>query len=149
MRRVVILSAALLGVLPAAANQAVGKTFLTNTRDMLFQVTSPMRLTFDRDDRMHLKDDSHEGDISATGFYVQSSDEQALRDYFLPVLGKTSLIAGEVDCTANTNIATNPGTPRLSSGVDVVANYFNVLTAGVDGVTDLDNLTFQDRKSVV
>lgn len=138
MRRVVILLAALLVASPAAANQAVGKTYLTNTRDMLFQVTSPMRLTFDRDDRMHMNDDGHGGDVSATVFYVQSSDEQALRDYFLPVAGKTSLIAGGLGSAAYIG---NPVT------LDVISDFFNVFTSNIypSAVADFSNDTFQSN----
>lgn len=144
MRRVVILLAALLVSSPAAANQAVGKTYLTNTRDMLFQVTSPMRLTFDRDDRMHMNDDGHGGDVSATGFYVQSSDEQALRDYFLPVAGKTSLVVGGLGSAAYIG---NPVT------LDVVSDFFNVFTSDITGGvftndTFQSNLAFNPKQKV-
>ena len=135
MRKIGILSAALLGATPLAANNAVGQTYLT-TRDV-FQATSPERVTLDRNDRMYMKDYGYGGDLSATVIYSKTTDEQALRDYFLPFIGKQSLIAGELGSDAYVNI---PGT------ANVVANYFNVFTNGVtNGSGDFPYLVFQSE----
>ncbi len=134
MRRIVAVSVALLVAVPANANNAVGKTYLTN-RDV-FQATSPERVTLDRNNRLYTQEEDKATDLSATVIYVKSQDEQNLRDYFLPVIGQTSLIAGELYSAAN---QTNPLT------LNVVANYFNVFTQAFTGAAGIGytGLTFQ------
>jgi len=133
MRRISALSAALLVVMPAVAENpiAVSKTFRTN--DPIFTVVSPTYMMMSRNDRMYVKEDGKKGSLEALGIYSRSTGN-GIRDYFLPVSGTSTLVAGEIGSAAST-----------AGTVDIVANYFNVQTANVDASADFADLTFQSN----
>ena len=133
MYRISALSAALLVMAPAVAENAryVSQTFRTN--DPIFTVVSPTYMMMSRNDRMYVKEDGKHGSFEALGIYSRSTGH-GIRDYLLPVTGKSTLIAGEIGSAAS-----SAGT------VDIVANYFNVQTANVSISGDLANLTFQSN----
>lgn len=135
MRKISALSAALLVVMPAVAENpiAVSKTFRTN--DPIFTVVSPTYMMMSRNDRMYVKEDGKHGSLEALGIYSRTTGH-GIRDYFLPVSGKSTLVAGEIGSAAS---AANPST------LDINANYFNVQTANVSASANLANLTFQSN----
>ena len=135
MRRISALSAALLVVMPAVAENpiAVSKTFRTN--DPIFTVVSPTYMMMSRNDRMYTKEDGKHGSLEALGIYSRTTGH-GIRDYFLPVSGKSTLVAGEINSAAANTVP---------STVDIQANYFNVQTHGVSTTGDLANLTFQSN----
>lgn len=127
------LSAALLVVVPAVAENAryVSQTFRTN--DPIFTVVSPTYMMMSRNDRMYVKEEGKKGSLEALGIYSRSTGN-GIRNYFLPVTGKSTLVAGEIGSAAS-----------IANTADIAANYFNVQTANVSSAGDLDDLTFQSN----
>ena len=152
MRKYGVLPLALLVAAPVMANNAVGKTYFSQRN--WFGAASPERLAMARN-RMNRKDEGKGSAFEAVLFAEQTTDEQGLRDYFLPFEGKTKLIAGEAASASYVIGANNPtGTAGAN---DLVANYFNVQTASagtppVDVVltgTFQSELTFAPKQTVV
>lgn len=135
MYKISALSAALLVVAPAVAENAryVSQTFRTN--DPIFTVVSPTYMMMSRNDRMYVKEDGKHGSLEALGIYSRSTGN-GIRDYFLPVTGKSTLVAGEIGSAAS-----------IAGTADIQANYFNVQTAQVTNAASLNNLTFQSNLS--
>ena len=137
MRRISALSVALLVSMPAVAENpiAVSKTFRTN--DPVFTVVSPMYLMMSRNDRMHEKEDGKKGSLEALGLYSRSTGH-GIRDYFLPVSGKSTLVAGELGSAAAT-----------AGTVDLISSYFNVITSTSTASGNFQsNLTFDPRQTI-
>lgn len=140
MRRISALSVALLIAVPAVAKNPTVVGRATYTNNPIFSSAMPANVVMSRLDRSDAKEDGYHGSFQVSGLYGQTTDKQAIRDYFLPFSGKSSLIAGEVGSTAYQVAGGLPG-------VDLVANYFGVLTAAVDSVADLDTCDFQSTLS--
>ena len=131
MRRISVLSVALLVAVPAVANNVVGKSYRTN--HSVFGAASPERVAMARSDRMERKDEGKGGSLELVGLWSRSSAEQDLRDYYLPAGGKTKLVAGELGSDA-----------YIAGTSDILASYFNVNTAATSG-TNFTSLTFQSE----
>ena len=144
MRNYGVLPLALLVAAPVMANNAVGKTYFSQHN--WFGAASPERLAMARN-RMNRKDEGKGVAFEAVLFAEQTTDEQGLRDYFLPFEGKTKLIAGETGSTAYT-IGTNNPTGTVGAA-DLVAGYFNVQTGtvGSSSANLTSQLTFQSELS--
>ncbi len=103
----------------------------------IFRVTSPEVLSIKRDNIAIIENEKR-FNFDITPYFGQSYDHKALAKYFLP-FEKSTIIAGEFGSTAG-----------QSGTLDVIANYFGVLTAAypVQGdtiVPTLFNYTFQSE----
>ena len=118
------------------ANDLSGHTFFNI--DPPFQAAMPSKVSLFRT-RIHAKQDGIKGAIQLVPFGGKSTNSRELAQFFMP-FRKTQLVTGEVSSTAAKN-----------GSVDVMANYFGVLTRPINEVYPAgnpfvgDNLTFQSR----
>ncbi len=154
MRKYGVLSLMLFAVAPAAANNAVSKTYFSQHN--WFGAASPERLAMARN-RINRKDEGKGVAFEMAVFGSRTTEEQDLRDYFLPVAGKTKLVAAEDGAEAyiSGTDAYVAGTLGQTAGSnDIMANYFNVQTA-TSGVLPVQagvfqsELTFAPKQTVI
>ncbi len=123
----------------AAAGEGVANDTLSHTFfsiQPLFHAALPTKLSlyYDRD---VARKDGIKSLVQIVPFYSASLNEPAIAKFFLP-FNKTTIVAGEFGSQA-----------VKDNTVDVLANYFGVLTQPVDSVYppgqlfDVSNLTFQ------
>lgn len=116
------------------ANDALSHTFFSI--QPLFHAALPTKISLFYERNLK-REGGIKGSLQVVPFYSRSSNESAIAKFFLP-FNKTSIVAGEFNSTAVNN-----------NTVDIMANYFGVLTNPVDVVYEgaqgfhPDNLTFQ------
>jgi hypothetical protein len=124
---------ALLATSPTHANYYTSHTFFSARQQ--FRDVMPEKISL-FEDRMLARPEGILGAIQIVPFYSKSINSAELARFFMP-FGKTQIIAGEFNSQA-----------VQDNSVDVMANYFGVLTRPVNQVfttsgLDIEDLTFQ------
>lgn len=129
---------ALLASVPALANNTISHTFFSIRPN--FEGAMPIKISLVYD-RMTERDYGIDGLLQVVPFFSSSFNGQELAEFFLP-FHKCEIVAGEYNSQA-----------VLDNTVDIMANYFGVLTRPVaevypaGGPLNTTNLTFQSRIS--